>query len=417
VIALKRPAGWGVDDERARLLGGFVFALASGWAIGWFSWGRADTIVSLLAIAALPIAWAFTSNRWEAVALVASYYGAGERGLPHGAVVFFGDEAPAWCGFAMWGAVVLVLCVPYAIGWGRGGARRGVGFAFATAACVVPPFGLVGWLNPLSVAGVLFPAWGWVGLALCAIGLGSLAALDRKGRSSLVVVLVVALAALSNFSGPRAPEPPTNWLGFDTSFAKLSSAGTESAGQLLASMRRVNWLVNVVDDMPNDSVLVLPETLLGRMDGVTDSMLTDAERKLVRKHSRVLVGAELSRGSHYANSVVVLGARDGDDRAAIQGIPVPISMWKPWAQDGATADLLARASTIAVGGKRIGVSICYEQLLAYSLLRLAADRPDVIAAVSNVWWASSTNIPTIQSQSVRAYARLFNVPVVFARNI
>jgi predicted amidohydrolase len=112
-----------------------------------------------------------------------------------------------------------------------------------------------------------------------------------------------------------------------------------------------------------------------------------------------------------------LGAKAGEDRAAIQSIPVPITMWKPWAEDGAVADLLGRGNTIEVSGLRVGVAICYEQLLSFSLLRIMLDTPTVLAAVSNVWWASASTIPIIQQQTVNAFGRLFGVPVISARNI
>jgi|GEM_PF-6534745 len=44
-------------------------------------------------------------------------------------------------------------------------------------------------------------------------------------------------------------------------------------------------------------------------------------------------------------------------------------------------------------------------------------RPDVIVAMSNAWWApAGSTAPHIQVASTRAWARLMNVPVVFAGN-
>jgi apolipoprotein N-acyltransferase len=197
----------------------------------------------------------------------------------------------------------------------------------------------------------------------------------------------------------------------------LASAGATNAEQLVGALHRINWLNRITHDLPPDSVVVMPETLLGTFDSVEESAVQALEQRLSEMNSRVLVGAELPLPSgEYQNTLLVLGARPGEARAAIQGIPVPVSMWKPWASDGAVGDLLARSSTISVQGVRVAASVCYEQLLSYSLLRLAADRPQVIAAVSNIWWGRDTNIPLIQSQSVNAFGRLFNVPVITARN-
>lgn len=420
------PVNWGACVDRYRLWSqsGWAgkhegvlrvfFMFAAGAVIGWMSWGRGESVVGLANLLALPLLWGISRSRWEGLALMLAYYAAGSRGLPGGAVVFFGDTAPRWWGLAMWLGASLLLSAPFALGWSRVPAKKAAGFILALLVCLVPPIGIVGWLNPVSVAGVLFPSAGWIGLALTIVLFVAL--VRQKGR--LIAGIAVVVLATNAIPSHRDDNIRARWLGFDTSFAGLSSAGADYASQLLASMQRIRWLQGIIAEMPADATLVLPESVIGRYDGVAQGMLALAEEALIVKNSKVLVGAELPQDNgRYKNAVVVLGAKAHDDRAAIQGIPVPISMWKPWANDGAEADLLARGNSIEIDGLRVGVSVCYEQLLGYSLLRLMADKPDVVAAVSNVWWARATNIPQIQIQSVRAFARLFNVPVVSAKNI
>lgn len=391
-----------------------AISAAVGAVVGWIAWGQGESVWGLVALLLLPLLWGASRSRWEGLALMLPYFAGGARGLPGGAVVFFGDTAPHWWGFGMWLAASMLLSMPFALCWSSVPSKRAAGFALAVLACVVPPLGIIGWLSLLSVAGILFPSGGWLGLVLTVVLFVAL--VMRSGRliAGLAVAVVVANAAtLQANSGSHL-----RWRGFDTSFPFLSSASSDRATQYLYSEGRIKWLRGVITNMPGDATLLLPETVIGRFDGVAQSLLMQAESDLVGKKSRVLVGAELPEDNgRYKNAVVVLGAQRGDDRAAIQGIPVPISMWKPWATDGAEADLLARGNTITVDGHRVGVAICYEQLLTYSLLRLMADKPDLIAAVSNVWWARATNIPQIQFQSVHAFARLFGVPVFSARNM
>lgn len=404
-----------LDRLAGREWGGLrvVASLIAGAAVGWLSWGRGDSLAGLLNLLVLPLLWGVMRSRWEGLVLMLAYYAAGSRGLPGGTVVFFGDDAPQWWGLGMWMAASILLSAPFALFWSRVPARRAAGFVFALLVSSVPPLGIVGWLSPLSVAGILFPAAGWVGLLLTValfIGL-----MRQKARLLAGLALAVAVTNVSMHREPRIHE---GWLGFDTSFPKLSSAGADQATQYLNSMQRIEWLRGVIAEMPKNATLVLPETLIGRYDGVAQAMLVPAEGELTAKNSKVLVGAELPQDNgRYKNAVVVLGAARHENQAAVQSIPVPISMWKPWANDGAEADLLARGNTILVDGLRVGVSVCYEQLLTYSLLRVMADKPDVVVAVSNVWWARATNIPQIQTQSVRAFARLFHVPVISAKNI
>lgn len=391
-----------------------IISAAVGAAVGWIAWGQGDSIWSLVGLLILPLMWGASSSRWEGLALMLAYFLAGARGLPGGTVAYFGETAPRWWGSGMWVGASLLLAMPFALCWARVPSRRAVSFAVAVLACLVPPLGIVGWLNPLAAAGILFPSGGWLGFALTMALFVALVL--RKGQ--VIAGLVIAAAVANVAALGTDPVVYKRWLGFDTSFPRLSSEGADQAVQYLSSMDRIAWLRGVIADMPAGATLVLPETVIGRFDGVAQGLLSQAEGELVGKNSRVLVGAELPEDNgRYKNAVVVLGAHGRDDRAAIQGIPVPISMWKPWAADGAEADLLARGNTITVDGHRVGVTVCYEQLLAYSLLRLMADKPDLIAAVSNVWWARATNIPQIQFQSVHAFARLFGVPVVSARNL
>lgn len=396
---------------------GFGLARAVAWLLvggvtGWFAWGQGDSLDRLTVLLLLPVGMGFVRSRGEALVLMFGYFAAGARGLPGGAVVFFGDSAPAWWGSAMWAAASLSLSAPFAVLWRADLSRRAVGFGIATLACVAPPLGVVGWLNPLSVAGLLFPSWGWAGLAMTLMTFTALA--SRR----IAAIIVCGLATILANLGETPAVAPPGWLGFDTNFARLSSAGADQASQWLAALRRIEWVKRAAADMPAGATLVLPETLLGRYDGVAQGMLAGTDAELQTKRSRVLVGAELPLSDgRYQNALIVLGAQPGDGREAIQGIPVPISMWKPWADDGARADLLARNSVIVVGQLRTAVAVCYEQLLTYSLLMLIAKAPDIIVASSNVWWAKATSIPTIQRQSVQSYARLFHVPAVFARNI
>jgi apolipoprotein N-acyltransferase len=210
---------------------------------------------------------------------------------------------------------------------------------------------------------------------------------------------------------------PAGWQGVDTNFSRLSSAGSDDAGQLLAAMKRVEWVRKFAERMPAHSVRVLPETVLGSVDGMAELALHDAQATLMARGSRLLAGAELLQADgRYQNAVMVLGAKAGEQRMAVQNIPVPVSMWRPWAPDGAVADVFGMGNVIEVNGARSGVVVCYEQLLPFSLLWVMMSRPDVIVAVSNVWWARETSIPDIQRQTVDAFGRLFGVAVVAAKN-
>jgi hypothetical protein len=71
---------------------------------------------------------------------------------------------------------------------------------------------------------------------------------------------------------------------------------------------------------------------------------------------------------------------------------------------------------IQIAGQTAAVVICYEQLIPWPTLTAFVDRPTIVIAIANQFWVVGTPIPEVQRKSVRALARLFHVPVMFASN-
>lgn len=114
----------------------------------------------------------------------------------------------------------------------------------------------------------------------------------------------------------------------------------------------------------------------------------------------------------YLNAALVAGAEEG---IVFQRIPVPIGMWKPFSGSGVPLNL--NGSGIArVGGRRIAVLICYEQLLSWPILRSAIEGPSILIAIANDYWTEGTPIPRCQFASISAWSRLFRIPVLTATN-
>jgi apolipoprotein N-acyltransferase len=114
----------------------------------------------------------------------------------------------------------------------------------------------------------------------------------------------------------------------------------------------------------------------------------------------------------YFNAMVVRGAQ-----ATIvpQRIPVPVAMWNPFRPDSAQLNL-SGAGLVQVGQERVGVVICYEQLIVWPVLMTMIQRPTVLYAPANDYWATSTTIPTFQRTATRSWARLFGIPCLVVVN-
>lgn len=367
----------------------------------------------------LPLIFGRTESRGAAYALMLSYYLIGARGLPAGAAVFFGEAAPWWYGAALWMGASALLALPFGLLWSDDVKRRGLGFVVALPIVVVPPLGLIGWCSPLTVAGTLFPGLGWIGL-VAAAGLMAWISAARfsVGQATATVLIVGLVSTIYNAEALIAlPAVPKHWRGMDTTFSRLASDGKDDAGQLLASMQRIQWINDLVASIPAGETRVLPETLLGPFGGLAEFQLQQTEKTLADRGAHIVVGAEVPQpDGRYINALVVLGSATVQRPMIAQSIPVPVSMWKPLGRDGAVADFAGRGAVMDLGGIRAAGLICYEQLLPWPIFQRAAARPSLLLAVSNVWWARDTSIPAIQRQTVRSFARLFSLPVLSAIN-
>ncbi|HJV75112.1 MAG TPA: hypothetical protein VJ654_12880 [Noviherbaspirillum sp.] len=385
-----------------------------GGLIGWMSWGASADTWRLLWITLLPLAWGMAETRGCASLVVLAYYLAAARAIPAASSAFFGDASPWWFGWMLWCASSMLLTIPFFILWSERVGSRPLRFVLALCVTVIPPLGLIGWTSILSVAGVLFPGTAWAGVVLSICAFAALVGRRRKW-----IILFCALSLVINIvEGEGSARVPASWRGADTSFPQLtSSGGVADPGQLLSALHRIDWIKDFATRVPDDSVTILPETLLGPVSGVTEFALRRTEADLAARKARILVGAEVPQADgRYKNVVLMLGARNNEQRMAVQGIPVPVSMWKPWASEGAVADIFGFGNMIEVKGIKAGVLVCYEQLLPFPFLRTMLKQPNVIVNVSNVWWAKRPDIPNIEHQAVSAFSRLFGVPMVSARN-
>ena len=385
----------------------------SGISIGLTTWGNGFGVGQLGFLLLLPLFWGLASTRLCASILMLGYFLASARGLPGGAAVFFGDGVPSWVGFVFWMVACFFLSLPFILFWSPSMPKRPLRFVMAVCISIIPPLGLIGWVNPISTAGVYFPGLEWVGLILI---LGVMAALVARHKKWIIGFAVIAMIA--NLTSLVVDvRVPAGWQNVDTHFSSLSSTGSDDAGQILAGMKRVEWVKQYAANVPANAVRVLPETILGTYSGVSELALMEVNETLAARGSRLLVGAELSKpDGRYLNAVIVLGATGGDGLVAVQGVPVPVSMWKPWAPNGAVANIFGHDGVVMVKNVRTGVLVCYEQLLSYSVLRLMLENPSVIVGAANVWWVKDPSIPIIQGQMLGVFGRLFGIGVVRAVN-
>ncbi len=334
----------------------------------------------------------------------AAYFLAASRGLPQGVVNFYGIDIGI--GITLWVGAAAAFVLVHALLWQRQpGVGRAVGFALAAILLSVPPFGIVGWAQPITAAGILFPGWGWWGLAATAVIL--LVMTTRKWPIAAIVGAGFWVCSAAHWI---EPPPPQGWVGLDS---RLGSAlghppDFEQTRGLLRHVREAG--------AAGARIVVLPESAAGLWTPTTSSFWIDSLRGA---DVTVIAGAAIVDHEGYDNVMVAAG----DGRARVlygERMPVPVSMWQPWLAwtgegGGARASFFGNP-VVEAAGRRVAPLICYEQLLVWPILQSMAHAPDMVVAIGNDWWTSGTSILAIQQASTQAWARLFGLPLVLAFN-
>jgi hypothetical protein len=161
-------------------------------------------------------------------------------------------------------------------------------------------------------------------------------------------------------------------------------------------------------------VVVFPESAAGRWNEDARA-LWEPLRRTLGSRSVLLGGEVLLPDGRYDNVIVRLDGH-GDAVVYRERQPVPLTMWRPWAAEGARA-AWDSAPTFELAGRRVAPLICYEQFLVWPVLQSMWQRPEVLLAIGNGWWAAGTSIPALQRAAATAWAALFGTDLVSATNL
>ncbi|CAA0090101.1 Uncharacterised protein [Starkeya nomas] len=371
-------------------------------AIGWVGWsGHALTLPLAMLFPAL---WAWAPNRVTAAAVSMGYFLAASRGLPQGVAAFY--AADIWPGLGLWiGASCLFVGVHAALWLRQPGWTRALRYLVAAVLMAFPPFGITGWAHPVTAAGVLFPGWGWWGLTAAVAVL-----LVMTTRAWSVMMIVLAGLWLWSAANPAQPALPAGWRGLDLSLGR--SLGREH------SLAYQDALAALVREQAINSarVVILPESALGFWTPTLEGFWINALRC---SNVTLLAGAAVLERQGYDNVMVAISA----GKASVlyrERMPVPVSMWQPWATwtgtgGGARAYFFANP-VVKLAGIRVAPLICYEQLIVWPILQSMWFGAETIVATGNGWWTQGSSIIDIQKTNVTVWARLFAVPLAMSFN-
>jgi hypothetical protein len=369
-----------------------LMTLAAACGASW-SWGAAGALSPLVMVA-----WWRSQNRFEALLVGAAY----QLGTTAGLTV----AAALWLDVSVLEAALLIVGVAVGVGacWAllipsRCSARLAPLAVLLWLVVTVSPIGAGAWMpgHPLAAAGLWCPGAGWVGLVVM-VGV-FLAARTRMGAAVMVGWGLVAVARAA------APMPVPDVAAVTTE--SEPAAGTfDFIGQYAVAREAMAQA-----ELEDAQVVLLPEGAAGTWTGPMRDLWAPCSARLARGGRSALVGAVLQGAGQLENVVVGLGRADG--QVMRQRLPIPVAMWRPWAEESFAAAPWD-SGVLELGGVRAGVLVCWEGALVWPALRSMAGGADALVLLANHGWTG----PRAETRrGLEAWGALFGVPVAMAENV
>lgn len=380
-----------------------------GGVVGFIAWGHGIPQMSAL----MPLLWSFAPRTSIAAACAFCYYLMGSRIIQEAAAGYFGASGEGIVGILLWVASAAILTVPWAIAHhaARSARARAATAVLAVLVLSVPPFGLIGWLNPWLGAAQFAPG---MGLASLLFGLGVIGAFAaapcHRGRARPLIVGVLAtwtVAAIA-YTPDLAQRP--EWVAITTYEGRLDLSRADDTRRLIAITQQTAAAVK-----DGARVVVWPEAYVGDRAAAAQQFLEQSLGWMLEaKGAQVLIGAEVAAGQGTTNSAL---AFDGQAWAQLDARhAVPIALWRPWDASSTQVRWMGPAMH-EIKGTRIWLSICFEDYVVWPhLATLLAGRPDMLISMANAWWSSSPAAIRIQQDHAQSWARITGLPLVRAVN-
>ena len=297
----------------------------------------------------------------------------------------------------LWGLHAAILALAWSLAWAP--SRKGIRalfirFALLSVVLVAPPFGSIAWLSPHLVAGLLYPGWVFLVIALTIVMLASIAATAYGARQSnlALVAAMVIVSAIANFIY-TAPAAPAKWAAIDT---KLGPFPASDAGEF----ERHQTLIAAARDSieARNKVVVLPEEVAGRWRPAASYWWRDLDAAAERRSAVVFVGADLGEGLRFRDALVLVGRQYGN---VTSRQPIPLGLWRPWSNTRAIAGWI-QPGVVQVAGETAALSFCYEDLLMWPLLVSMWHRLTVVVSVANDWFGDGLVVRFIKLFTYRS---------------
>lgn len=393
---------------------------SAGLATGWLAWQSEQCLVLLLV---LPLAAAHARRRWQVFALMAGYFATGSASLPGVTHVFFQNPSP-FVAYGAPAALTALLAAPFML-FDPAASRRRRAATYSTAliALTVPPIGMFAWMNPLMLAGTLYPHAGLAGVAGTGLLMAALAALPGRQREAKcrIYAAVAMLMAGSMFMVYRHGYVSER-LGASLDYAAVdmqSPPSTTAHGQTMRTEVAVRAMREAIA-LPWSKIVVLPESAVSPYRPVDEIMLFPPSDEARDKDKAIVFGAVIL-GPNRTWRDVVMGAGtlanpDGTPRILDEPrLLMPLGNWHLGFPGGATPHPFSTDQG-EIDGRPVAWSICFEDTVLWPHRFLLTGSPTAMLSLGNDWALRGTFAEWIQRLSAMQLARMAGVPLIAARN-
>jgi apolipoprotein N-acyltransferase len=379
---------------------------AAGLILGLAAWKSTSELMPLSLL--LPILWYKSTGRVQAYATVILYTLAATCSVPTGTAAYLEINifraSIFWLVGTLWGSL------PYLFFHFKNEHLRKAGLVASLFFVSIPPFGLTGWVNPLTGVGFFWPLGGVLALGVVVVGL-VVCCLIRLEWSLIGVICLVLFALIQD---QHLVQPSKNWVAVNTAITCEKSKnefGLPTFKDFAADYQHQVESIKAASEISRSkSMLLFPESSGGTWMSANAGLWRTG---LQRAHT-ALVGATLIKNDYKINSVIEV-TKEKEQVVYRQRMPVPLSMWWPGRKYSYRAGYFKNPVTI-IDGKRVSFFVCYEQVLVWPVIDSALHGAELFCATSNVWWARKTDLPFIQNNIMHSWARLFGVPLIISTN-
>jgi len=374
---------------------------ATSAALGGAGWSG-DPALNYLALL-FPFVYLHSRRRLDSLCAV-FYYAAASWSVIPGAQSFFRTDHNFVLPLAIWSALMALGSAPWIGFYSR--RYLPVSTIAALTALALPPLSLVTVAHPLIAAGRWFPGTRWFGLGLYII---LIAAYRRFGTAMTIAVLIAA--SFATHARFHHPVSDPHILAVNTNFG-----GEQTHGNLDSRLEFQERTIQQIALAHPDTLLVFPESIIPSWNGMHEARWAFTFTQLKLQRTGLLIGTTIPIPNTEANRNVLLSRGYTERLSYAQRVPVPLGMWHVGDQRSGYPLMLRFPPTIRVWNRRAGILVCYEQLSFWPAIQTLAHNPDMLLALSNLYWAADTPIPAIQHVAAQDWADLWAIPLYEASN-